>query len=207
MSGQFVTRDTWECEVNWRNRVVGVVAANISVAVVLGLAAGALWQAVAPRPTMVAYSGGVGYARVADSGIAMDLSLGLILAVCGGVCALIGLAAFAGMPRVSLVTVWVGGVVGSLIAWKFAELIAGGPHAITSELAAGLAEGTQFTGPLVLNTYGVLGLWSLVAAIVLAVGFALRTRRMRRSYAQLWARTYPDSAAQPTDDAPVTQIR
>lgn len=158
-------------------RVVGLV---VLVSVAVGVIVGALWAMIAPRPELVASSGRlVDAVAYPQAYIATDAWLGLLCAAAGLVLAGLGFARwFPTNPDGALVGLMLGGIVGSIVAWRVGLGIGGGPVSLP-------ADGATTAGPLELRSYGVLLFWPTWVAIVgLVVGMS-RRRRHRRAGAAL----------------------
>jgi hypothetical protein len=136
-----------------------VVAASLAG----GLLMGVLWWAVTPlaqlekRPTGVFSVGGDAETSIAADGwfAVIGLVTGVVAALLAGVLlrrhrlgVLLGLAA--------------GGLLGSVVAWRFGVLL--GPAGL-AESSAAAAVGDRFEAPLELSAVGVLLAWPIAAVI------------------------------------------
>jgi hypothetical protein len=149
------------------------LAAVVALLVALGLGAllGVLWEALAPRVTLIVASDGNPYPEgyqpegyMTDDGIAALLCIGAGLVV--------GLAAVWVARRISsrehsllvaLASVLVLGTVGALALWWTGETLGGFDF---DALVAASPEGTSVTAPLELRMSGVLVLWPLASVVI-----------------------------------------
>ena len=162
-----------------RHRTARVVALLVLVSLGVGLIVGVLWALIAPRPELVASSGHlVDAVAYPQAYIAADAWLGLLCAAAGLVVAVLGLVRWhSSNPDAVLVGLGLGGIIGSIVAWRVGLGIGGGPVALP-------ADGVTIAGPLELRSYGVLLFWPTWVAIVgLAIGVSRRGRRRREDAA------------------------
>ncbi|MFF5568588.1 ABC transporter permease [Streptomyces sp. NPDC012623] len=139
---------------------------TVLVAVVLaGLALGALWMWLAPRVPLISDDTAVflkdteGEEAIAADGtfLLLALGFGVLSAVLvflfrrrGGIAIVAGLA--------------VGGVLGSVLAWKFGAWL--GPTSDVVAHARAVGKGVTFDAPLELNAKGALLAWPVAAMVV-----------------------------------------
>lgn len=167
----------------WPDAVLAGLAAAAASAV-LGLLAGLLWAAVAPRPLLVAAGGGTAYVVNPETSafITGEAWFCLLTAAGGLVCGVAGyllaVRRYGVMPLLGLV---LGGTAASVLAmWAGQQQ---GLAAFRARLAESAA-GARLHQPLTLGGRGVLAFWPLGAA--LAVGMAeLATRYWPGSRARL----------------------
>lgn len=160
-------------------RTVRAAALLVLVSLAVGLIVGVLWAVIAPRPELVASSGRlVDAVAYPQAYVAADAWLGLLCAGAGLVLAVLGFARwYPGNPDDALVGLGLGGIIGSIVAWRVGSGIGGGPVPLPTD-------GATIAGPLELRSYGVLLFWPTWVAIVgLAVGASRRGRRRRRETA------------------------
>ncbi|WP_329069229.1 ABC transporter permease [Streptomyces sp. NBC_01429] len=140
------------------------VAVLVAVALV-GLALGLLWMWLAPRVPLVSDDTAVflkdteGEEAIAADGtfLLLALGFGVLSAVLvflfrrrGGIAVVAGLA--------------LGGVLGSVLAWKFGAWL--GPTSDVVAHARAVGKGVTFDAPLELNAKGVLLAWPVAAMVV-----------------------------------------
>lgn len=154
------------------------VATAILASLFIGVVVGIVWLIIAPRPELVARSGRLTDAvSYPQAYIGADAWLGLLCAAAGFGLAVVGFVRwYPRTPDAALVGLAIGGIVGSLVAWRLGVAIGGEPVAVP-------AEGVVVAGPLELRSYGVLLFWPTWVAIVgLGVGVS-RRRKHRREHA------------------------
>lgn len=128
-----------------------------------GVVVGIAWRAVAPLAMLEKRDGGVlSVGRSAETSIAADGWFALCALVAGVLCAFVSGWLLRDSRLGALVGLTVGGVAGSLVAWRVGVLL--GPSSV-DETAASLGDGDRFRGPLELSALGVLLAWSTAATI------------------------------------------
>jgi hypothetical protein len=140
-------------------------AVVLVVLAVLGLGLGLLWLWLAPRVPLISDSAAIflkdteGEEAIGADGtfVLLALAFGLVSAVAlflwrrrGGIPLVVGLA--------------LGGVVGSLVAWKFGGWL--GPTSDVVAHAKAVGKGVTFDAPLQLNLKGALLAWPVAATVV-----------------------------------------
>lgn len=139
--------------------------------VALGVVLGVAWVILAPRAELTIRDGEAAYIRLSEAAVGADLTFGCLAVACGlGTGIAVAVRRRTGGVELLLAAA-VGGLVGSLVAWKVGLAVAGGDSDSGVISTAGRAEGVTFQGPLELNSPGVLGLWSLFAVAVLTAVF------------------------------------
>jgi hypothetical protein len=143
----------------------------------VGIAMAGLWIWFAPRPFLVASDGNAFYQSLVQSGIGVDMTFA-ILGVAAGFVVGIGVAITAKRGGFeSIIAAGVGGLAGSVIAWRLGEALVGGLQDDGKVLVPDLADGEVFTGPLRLTALGVLGVWSLTVTIIVTSALVWRASR------------------------------
>jgi hypothetical protein len=139
--------------------------ATAAASALLGLLAGLLWSAAAPRALLVIESRGVAYLVNVESTayIAADAWFCLLTAICGLICGVAGY--FAAVRRYGAAAVTglvLGGVAASALAMWVGQQqgLAGFQAALRSRPA-----GTMLHEPLLLGGYGALAFWPLLVAL------------------------------------------
>jgi hypothetical protein len=181
-------------------RALAVLAAVIAGTALLGVAAGFLWSAVAPRALVVVLGPGTPYAVNPESSayIAAD-GWFTLLTVAGGVIS--GLLGYPLAVRrhgaLAMAGVLVGGAVAALLAKWIGQQ--SGAAAYSHSLAAG-RPGVLLHEPLMLGGLGALAFWPLAAGLVAGGIEAVILLRERRA-----ASSPPQAAAPgaPVPGAPV----
>jgi len=131
----------------------------------------------APRPVLVVGDGGAFYQSLAQSGIGVDMTFA-ILGVAAGITVGIGVAITAKRGGFeSIVAAAVGGLAGSVIAWRLAEALVGGLGDDGKVIVPDLANGEIFSGPLRLTALGVLCVWPLTVTIIVTTALVWRASR------------------------------
>lgn len=148
-----------------RGTEVREAAVVLVVLAVLGLGLGLLWLWLAPRVPLISDSSAVflkdteGEEAIGADGtfVLLALAFGLVSAVAlflwrrrGGIPLVVGLA--------------LGGVVGSVVAWKFGGWL--GPTSDVVAHAKAVGKGVTFDAPLQLNLKGALLAWPVAATVV-----------------------------------------
>jgi hypothetical protein len=122
-----------------------------------------LWRSLAPLPHLVKRADGIYLTGGQDEvAIAADGWFAACSATTGLVAALVVFARMRQARLGPLLGLVIGGLAGSVLAWRLGVLL--GPGAIV-ETAKGLAVGSNFDGPLKLSARGVLFLWPLVSTV------------------------------------------
>lgn len=159
-------------------------------AIGLGALLGLVWEALAPRVSLIVASDGKPYPEgyqpegyMTDDGIAalLCLAAGLIMGI-AAVWVSRRIAARDHALLVALVSVLVLGTVGALALWWTGETIGSFDF---EALLASSPEGTAVTAPLTLRMPGVLVLWPMAAVLVVflaALGDWWRGRSRVESY-------------------------
>lgn len=177
-----------------RDRGWWVLLVLSGLTILLAVVVGWLWTVFAPRATLIMYpDGGVGYLSVSESGAGVDLMFGLLAAAAGVIMGVIGFVMFPRREWYVLCATVLGGVLGSLVAVAVGQFLTPGPHELSAALADGHVAGDTFAGPLVISAKGVLGMWSLLGALTLVIGFGVRTRAIKLNYQHRWQETYGES--------------
>lgn len=132
----------------------------------LGLALGAAWVWVTPRPRYRVVAGGVVVDELTTGAFVAADGWFAVLALLGGVlCALLA-RRYGDGPAGVLAGLVLGGALGAVLAWRVGLALAPDDLAV---LSAGVDVGNRFEGGLTLRAHGVLLLWPL-AALVLTTG-------------------------------------
>jgi len=128
-----------------------------------GVVVGLAWRLVAPLATLEKRDGAVvSVGRSAETSIAADGWFAVCAFVAGVLAAFLSGWLLRDSRLGALAGLTVGGVLGSLVAWRLGVLL--GPASV-DESAAGLRDGDRFQGPLELSALGVLLAWSTSATI------------------------------------------
>lgn len=139
------------------------------------LASGALvavvWWLVAPLPRLEVHADGVFFAPTnGEYAVAADGWFAVCTATAGLVAALVVFARARRARVGAVVGLALGGLLGSIVAWRLGVLLGPGDALDT---ARGLPAGSRFNGPLKLSALGVLFSWpiaSVVAYFALTAG-------------------------------------
>lgn len=140
-------------------------------ALAVGALLGLLWEALAPRVTLIVASDGNPYPEgyqpegyMTDDGIAslLCLAAGLVMGI-AAVWVSRRIASREHALVLALVSVLVLGTAGALALWWTGEAVGG---LDLDALVASSAEGTALTPPLTLRMPGVLVLWPLASVVV-----------------------------------------
>lgn len=141
-------------------RTGALVAAALLVA---GVPVAVVWRLVAPLPRLVVNTGGVFFAEQnAEYAVAADGWFAVCSATAGLVAALVVFARARHSRVGALVGLAVGGLLGSVVAWRLGMILGPGDALVT---ANGLDVGTRFDGPLRLSALGVLFAWPIAAVV------------------------------------------
>lgn len=122
-----------------------------------------LWWLLAPAPLVVKRADGI--YRVGETGeyaIAADGWFAVLALLTGVLLALVAYLRTRPARVGPLVGLVVGGLAGAVLAWQVGALL--GPDDLRT-VAAGVAVGDRFDGPLDLSAYGVLLAWPIGAVI------------------------------------------
>jgi len=163
---------------------VAVLAAVIAGTALLGVAAGFLWSAVAPRALVVVLSPDTPYAVNPETSayIAADGWFTLLTVVGGVISGALGyVLAVRRHGAVAMAGVLVGGAVAALLAKWIGQQ--SGASAYSHSLAAG-PPGVLLREPLMLGGWGALAFWPLAAGLVaggIEAVIVLRERRLATS--------------------------
>lgn len=158
----------------WRVIVEVTVAA-----VVLGLAAGAVWSILAPEVYGQVTSDGV-VVRGAEARrqFGMEWWFAVTTGAAGLLLSVLAFARHRRQPVTTVLVLVVAGLGASAVAWRFGVLLGPGP---LDDRAAGLDVGTRLTVPLSLHAPAVLLVWPIASAAGVAiVAAALEDRGRRR---------------------------
>lgn len=141
------------------------IAVAVGACLLLGLAVGVAWWALAPRGHVVAQPGYLFSVDDPELAAGQDGVYTLLSAAAG---LLLGLWAAVRPAHVTvgrIVAVIVGGALGALVAWQVGGLL--GPDAVgTGQQAGG---GPPVAAPLQVHALGLLGIWPAVTATVVFV--------------------------------------
>lgn len=166
---------------DWR-RSAFVAALILFGCLLLGAVMGIVWAILSPRAQLTIKEGRAAYVQLGESAVGADLTFGCLGLACGLLVGVLVAIRYKERGVELLLATAFGGLVGSLIAWKVGLAIAGAESDTGLISTAGRAEGVTFDGPLAINAPGVLGLWSLLSVLVLAIFFwrraAAASRRM-----------------------------
>jgi len=161
---------------DWPPRI-RITAYVVAVSVLVGIAMAGLWMWLAPRPLFVARDGSAFYQSLSQSGVGVDMTFAVLGVGCGIVVGLwIAFTAKRGGFEIAIAAV-VGGLIGSVIAWRLAQALVGGLQDDGKVLVPDIANGEVFVGPLQLTALGVLGVWSLTATIIVTTALVWRASR------------------------------
>jgi hypothetical protein len=137
--------------------------AVIGGSLVAALLVGILWRVITPLPHLVTRTDGV-YLAGGEPEVAVAADGWF--AICSATAGLIGaLVVFARMRRARLgplLGLAIGGLAGSVVAWRLGVQL--GPGSLR-DTVKGLAPGTEFDGPLKLSARGVLFAWPLTSTV------------------------------------------
>jgi hypothetical protein len=186
-------------------RALAVLAAVIAGSALLGVAAGFLWSAVAPRALVVVLGPGTPYAVNPETSayIAADGWFTLLTVIGGVVSGLLGYAlAVRRYGPLAMAGVLVGGAVAALLAKWIGQR--SGAAAYSHSLAAG-RPGALLHEPLMLGGLGALAFWPLAAGLVaggIEAVILLRERRAASSPPQAVApgASVPADAKEPSPE-------
>ncbi|MER5639627.1 hypothetical protein ABT095_22045 [Kitasatospora sp. NPDC002227] len=171
---------------------LAIGAALAVVGAVLGLAVGGLWYWLAPRVMLVATNTSIQYVdpegeqRVGADGVftLIGLGAGLLTALVaflltrrrgGGIAVAVGLAA--------------GGLLGSLIGWKFGIWLGpGSSNAAVIAEARRVGVGVDFAAALQLGAKGALLVWPMTAMVTL-LGLSAAFGKREEDLPPYWANT------------------
>jgi hypothetical protein len=163
----------------------------LAASALFGLGLAVIWVWLAPRPSLVVRDGNTFYESLGQSGIGVDMIFAVLAAACGVVAGVVVALTARGGEVPAIVAAALGGLVGSLIAWRLGEALVGGLQDDGRVLVPELANGESFIGPLQLSALGVLGVWSLAATILLTSTFVwrasragIRARRLSQEYVE-----------------------
>jgi hypothetical protein len=164
-----------------RATVLALIA-TVAASALLGLLAGFIWSAVAPRALLIVQSRGVAYVVNSETSafIAADGWFCLLTAAGGVICGVAGyFIAVRRYGAMALVGLLAGGVAASLLAMWIGQRQ--GLASFRATLAASPA-GTRLHEPLALGGHGALAFWPLFVALV-AGTIELASQMMDRSSA------------------------
>lgn len=156
-----------------------------------GLVVGLLWVFLAPRPTLVVRDGAAFYESVGKSGIAIDMTFGLLGIAAGLLTATLVALRNKAIGLDLLGAAVVGSAIGSIIAWQLGMALVGGVNGDGTVIVPDLPNGETFVGPLEITAFGVLGIWPLTVAVALAAVLVVRASRTGTK-AREAAQTYLD---------------
>jgi hypothetical protein len=138
----------------------------VAASVLLGLLTGFIWSAVAPRALLVVQGRGVAYVLNSETNafIVADAWFGLLTAVAGLICGLVGyLVAVRRYGVLPLVGLLLGGVAGSWLAMWIGQQQ--GLARFRAQLVTSPA-GTRLHEPLMLGGHGALAFWPLFVGLL-----------------------------------------
>lgn len=160
----------------------GLAAAVPVLPICLGLGAfmGFAWNLWAPRAELSVKDGSVVYARVTEATVGADLTFALLGIVCGLLVAIFVWLRWSSGGLELVIVAAIGGLLGSLLAWRVGLVLAGNSANSSEVSAEGRSPGVAFQGPLALASPGVLGLWSLASVLVLLLVFWRRAAAASR---------------------------
>lgn len=138
---------------------------RISVgSLVAGPLVGVVWWLLSPTALLRDHGGSAYYAgRAAEAEVAADGWFAVCALVTGSLLGLLAALGRRGFRLWALVALTLGGVVGSVLAWRVGAVL--GPDSIDAQLDA-VREGATFRGPLQLSALGVLLVWPISAVTV-----------------------------------------
>lgn len=166
-----------------------IVLAGVPAGVLAGLA----WWLLAPQLRLRLSGGGaflVG-GEANEAAVATDGWFAVCGAVAGAVVALVVVLRRRAHDVGELVALVVGGLLGSVVAWKVGGWL--GPDAVAAQ-ARSLRDGAVVTAPLQVRATGVLLVWPLVSVIVYFATVAGAERHADHAVAAT-----PDTPDTPTD--------
>ncbi|MGH3097018.1 MAG: hypothetical protein ACRDMV_13600 [Streptosporangiales bacterium] len=172
-----------------RDRVV-VALVLIAALAVLGVLAGLLWHAIAPRTPYVFTDHAGSYVRpVPSRPIAADGWFAVIALVAGIGCGSVAQGLFHDRLTAAAVGLAIGGVAASLIAWQVGHWF--GAEAYEQAVRT-VHDGERLYAPLDVKALGVLTLWPLAATLTVFLGALMeelqqwsgRRRTRRRELAE-----------------------
>ena len=179
-------------------RALAVLAAVIAGTALLGVAAGFLWSAVAPRALVVVLGPGTPYTVNPETSayIAADGWFTLLAVVGGVISGLLGYTlAVRRHGAIAMAGVLAGGAVAALLAKWIGQQ--SGAAAYSHSLAAG-RPGALLHEPLMLGGLGTLAFWPLAAGLVaggIEAVILLRDRRLATSPPQAVPPSFPNGPA------------
>jgi hypothetical protein len=139
---------------------VGIALVVVSVSAATGLAAGAVWAAVAPRRILVVGADGVTPELTAgDPAFAAEGWFSVVGAVAGVLLA-VWTWRRSREDVAALLGLTVGGVLGAAVAWRLGRWL--GPDALSTSVLD-LPVGTRVPEPIDVRAYATLLIWPLVA--------------------------------------------
>jgi imidazolonepropionase-like amidohydrolase len=158
--------------VQYRRDAGGALIALLG-SVLLGVLVGLLWEQLAPKARWVVQTGGalLNEAEQMDF-IAADGWFAVLAAAAGVLCGTLSYLAFRRRATALPIGLAIGGLLGSLIAWRLGRAL--GPAPVDSH--RGAPTGSTFDGPLDLRAHGVLLIWPIVAVLVVLVLTAIFNR-------------------------------
>lgn len=146
-----------------RQGEVGAALVVVAASLAGGLLVGLVWWLVTPLTELEKRATGVfSVGGDPETSIAADGWFAVIGLVAGVAAALLAATLFRASRLGALLGLTVGGLLGSVVAWRFGVLL--GPES-ASESAAGAKVGDRFAGPLELSAIGVLLAWPTAAVI------------------------------------------
>jgi hypothetical protein len=147
---------------------LGAGAATAVVSLIVSIAVGALWAALAPSVQGTLSQGGVFYTSPeGKSFIGQDATLGIICAVVGLLLGTLAFFAFRGRGSVGAVLGLAGGgIAGGYLATKAGTQFGPGHGDSIQKMIVGMAENTTFALPMQLRAVGMLWFWPLAAVVI-----------------------------------------
>ncbi|MEI6620334.1 MAG: hypothetical protein WCP28_00305 [Actinomycetes bacterium] len=158
-------------------RILGIL---VLISVAVGLVVGVVWARVATPPQVRLVDGALIFDRYSADYVANDLKLGMFCALAGVVLVVVALLLWRSRPMGVLLGLVIGGLVGSVVAWRFGVQLTGGSRQDVLLSVSGQPDNVTLTGPIELHALGVLLLWSLVGTVVVVIFNAFRTSRARQ---------------------------